>query len=125
MDVATRHRRGSETRQKQHRITFRLSEGEHAQLLAAAEREALTIGSYIRSRCLATPTTRAQRRPTIEVQTLASLHGEINKIGSNIHQVLKRINFGETPEGREVHEAFTGCREIIAAIRAAMGREAA
>ncbi len=120
--TAPRSRRGSETRQKQHRVTVRLADSERAELVAAAERAGQTLGTYIRSRVLIEPVTRAQRRPSVEVQTLTRLQGEMNKVGSNIHQMLRRINFGDTPAGDEIRGAFTGYREVVAAILATLGR---
>lgn len=123
MDAAKpRARRGSETRQKHHRITFRLAASEHAEVADAAARAGQTVGTYIRSRLLDSPVTRAQRRPSVEVQTLTRLQAEMNKVGSNIHQILRRVNFGETPAGEEIRSAFTGYRAVIAAILAALGR---
>lgn len=46
----------------------------------------------------------------------------MNKVGSNIHQLLRRVNFGETPAGDEIREAFQGYRQVIAGILAALGR---
>lgn len=117
-----RARQGSETRQKQHRVTFRLAASELAELEAAADRAGQTVGSYIRSRALAAPVTRARRRPTVEVQALTRLQGEMNKVGSNLHQLVRRVNFGETPAGDEVRAALNGYREVIAAILATLGR---
>ena len=57
----------------------------------------------------------------MDVAALARLIGELNRIGGNINQILKRVNFGETPVAHEFHEALAGHLEIIAAIRDAMG----
>jgi hypothetical protein len=123
MDAAKgRARSGSEMRQKQHRVTIRLAASEQAELAAAAERAGQTVGAYIRSRVLAAPITRARRRPAVEVVALTRLQGEMNKVGSNIHQMLRRLNFGETPAGDEVRAAFAGYREVIAAILTTLGR---
>jgi len=50
------------------------------------------------------------------VAALAKLLGEMNKVGSNIAQLVKRVNFGETLLGNEIREAFTGYQETVAAI---------
>jgi hypothetical protein len=67
------------------------------------------------------PRTRTRRRALVDVAALARLIGELNRIGGNINQILKRVNFGETPVAHEFHEALAGHLEIIAAIRDAMG----
>lgn len=122
MGVPAKTRSGSESRQKQQRVTFRLASSEHAELVAAAERAGQTLGTYVRSRVLAEPVTRARRRPTIEVQAVTRLQGEMNKVGSNIHQILRRVNLGDTPDGEELRAAFQGYREVIAAIMAVLSR---
>lgn len=117
-----RSRQGSETRQKQHRITIRLAESEHAEIEAAAERAGQSVGAFVRSRVLLGAVTRARRRPSVEVQALAKLQAEMNRVGSNIHQMSKRINFGETPASDEIRSAFQGYREVVAAILTTLGR---
>ncbi|MEQ1864542.1 MAG: hypothetical protein ABL996_07795 [Micropepsaceae bacterium] len=122
MEQRTVRRRGSEQRKKYRRFTVRLSPEERAELEAAAEREGLTLGSYVRARTLAAPLTRSRRRPSIEVQAVTRLQGEMNRVGSNIHQLVRRLNFGETPLGDEVRDAFQGYREVIAEILHVLGR---
>jgi len=119
---ADKSRSGSESRRRQHRITFRLSPHEHNEIEAKAERLGISLGSFIRATVLDAPTTRATRRPTIEVQAVTRLQGEMNKVGSNIHQILRRVNFGESPTEREFHEALTGYREVVFAILTVLGR---
>lgn len=87
-------RSGSETRRKQQRITFRLSPGEQAEIEAAADRAGLTLGSYVRARVLAQPTTRAVRRPPANKAALARLLGEAGRIGSNVNQMARQLNSG-------------------------------
>jgi hypothetical protein len=111
-----------EQRQKQRRITFRLSPEEYRNLETAATGAGLTMGTYIRGQVLDAPTTGRRRRPSVEVQAITRLQGEMNRIGGNIHQILKRVNFGETPLAYEFHEALTGYREVIGAIMSALGR---
>lgn len=122
--VRSGRRRGSETRQKELRVSVRVTAAEYAEIAEAANREGLTMASYARKRLLAAPTDRKYRRPTIEVQALARLQGEVNRVGTNIHQLLKHIRFGGTPAGDEIMAAFAGYREVIAAILTTLGRVA-
>src|SRR5712692_1972230 len=116
--TALSHKRksGSGSRQKQRIIGFRATDEERAKLEAAAAGEGLTLSSYIRDSLLKAPQTRTRRRPLADVAALAKLLGEMNKVGSNIEQLVKRVNFGETPLGNEIREAFTGYQETVAAI---------
>ena len=105
-------RSGSERRQKGRVVPFRVSAEEYAQLDALAEREGLTIGSYIRSRTLTVPTTRAIRRPVVEVELLRRYLNELHKIGSNINQTARRVNMGDTPLAAEIQSTLAACRQI-------------
>jgi uncharacterized protein (DUF1778 family) len=116
---------GSEQRQKRRRIIFRVTAEEYDSLETAARGAGLTLGSFIRTRMLTATQTRQRRRPSVEVEALARLQAEMNRVGSNIHQILKRVNFGETPLAHEFHDALAGYREVIDAILAALGRKRA
>lgn len=105
-------RSGSERRQKGRLIPFRVSEAEGQELDALAARAGLTRGSYIRSRVLAAPTTRAIRRPVVEVQVLSKLLAELHKIGSNINQTARRVNMGDTPLSGEIASTLAACRQV-------------
>jgi hypothetical protein len=82
----------------------------------------MTVGTYIRSRALAAPTTHARRRPSVQLHALVKVQGELNRIGGNIHQLLRHVNFGRLVEGDEVRAAFTGYREAIDALLVMAGR---
>jgi hypothetical protein len=112
----------SEKRQKGLQITVRLTAAEYAELEEAAGAESVSVAGYVRSRALAKPTTRASRRPSVDLQALARLQAEMNRVGSNIHQLLKHIRFGGMPAGDEVVAAFAGYRQVIAAILDTLGR---
>ena len=115
-------RSGSEQRQKQSRITFRLSGAEYGTVQVAADRAGVTLGTYIRDCVLKSPETRRRPRPSVEVQAVTRLQGEMNRVGGNLHQLLKRVNFGDTPMVHELREALTGYKEVIASILNVLGR---
>ena len=112
---------GSSTRQKQHVMTFRVTAEERRELETAALAAGLTFGSYIRQSLLKTARTGKRRRPLADAAVLPRLLGELNRIGGNINQIARRVNFGETPLGYEFRQALAGHVEIIAAIRAVLG----
>jgi hypothetical protein len=115
-------RNWSENRQRQKRIIFRVSQEEYEAIEADAERVGLTLASHVRDSVLKAPKTRARRRVGVDVLAVTKLQGEMNKIGGNLHQILKRVNFGDTPLVVELNEALTGYKETIAAILVALGR---
>ena len=124
MDATPKKNRksGSEQRQKQRRITFRLAPEEYASIESAANDAGVTIGTYIRGAVLMAPQTRRRRRPPIEVEAVAKLQAAMNRVGGNIHQLVRRANFGEMPFAHEYHEALDGYKEVIAAILTTLGR---
>lgn len=95
MDGAkTGAKKRSESRQKGERLTVRFSPAEREQLEALAGREGLTLGSYVRSRSLEKPTTRARRRPVIEQVAVSKLIGELGRVKNNLNQLAKQANSG-------------------------------
>lgn len=99
-------RKRSENRQKQQRLTMRLSPAERQEVETLADRAGLTLASYLRSRALETPTTRAVRRPTVEVGVLNALLREMSKQGSNLNQLAKKANSGNMPLLAEIRATF-------------------
>src|SRR5579859_2197458 len=89
-----RKRSGSETRQKQLRVTYRVTEAEYAEIEKGASEAALTIASFSRGCAVNAPTTRARYRPSVEIVAITGLQNELNKIGTNIYQLLRHVNFG-------------------------------
>jgi hypothetical protein len=124
LPLSHKSRRGSEARQKQRRITFRVTAEEYAALERAAEAGGVTLGSFIRDCTLKAPQTKSRRRPRADMAALSKLHGELNRIGGNVNQITRRVNFGDTPAGEELRGALSGLKETMAAIRGAMGFEA-
>lgn len=115
-------RSGSERRQKGRIVPFRVSATEYAELDALAERQGLSIGSYVRSRVLTAPTTRAIRRPVAEVELLRGYLNELHKIGSNINQTTRRINMGDTPLATEVQSSLAACGELARRVTGILNR---
>lgn len=113
---------GSEKRQRTPIIGFRVSDSERAELEEAAERAGLTLGSYVRQCVLTAPKTRAVRRPPVEKVLLAQLLGQLGRVGGNIHQIVKHMNFGGGVMHDELRSALSSFEEAAAAIMDAMGR---
>jgi hypothetical protein len=113
-----RSRSGSETRRKYGQISFRVTAVERTEIEMAAELAGLSVGSYLRALALKQAQTRATRRATVDVEALTRLQGQMNRVGANIYQLVRRVNFGDAPEGRDYREALAGYKEVIAAILA-------
>ncbi len=121
-DDSNAPRRGSEKRKRGRSVSFRMDDAEYAELVAAAEAAGQTLGTFIRSRVLAAPTTGARRRVSVELHAVGRLLAEVNRLGGNVHQLLKYVNFGHLPDVPEIRQAFAGCREIVIGCLAVLGR---
>lgn len=120
--TSSRKRSGSENRARGNIVAFRVSQEERAELEQAAELAGLTLGSYVRQRVLTAPKTRAVRRPPIEQKLLAQLLGQLGRVGGNIHQIVKHMNFGSGVMHDELRPALASFEAAAAAILQAMGR---
>jgi hypothetical protein len=118
----TKKRSGSEKRKRSPIIGFRATDDERAQIDAAAQRLGLSVGSYVRSRALAKPTTRAVRRPPVETAQLAQLLGTLGAVGGPIRALAEKHGGAEGIPPREVTETLAAFREAAAAILQALGK---
>lgn len=120
----TKKRSGSETRKRAPIIGFRATDDERAQIEAAARRVGLTVGSYVRSRALEKPTTRAVRRPPVEATQLAQLLGLLGAAGGGIQLLLETQAGAMIPEAA-ARETLAMFRETAAAILHTLGKRPA
>jgi uncharacterized protein (DUF1778 family) len=109
---------GTEKRKRGRIIGFRASEEERQQIEAAADHAGLTPSSYVRSRAIAAPTTRAVRRAPASTAQLARLLGLLGAVGGSI----ERMNTagGVAPELQAA--AIEEFRRAASAILQTLGR---
>ena len=117
-----KRRSGSETRKREPIIGFRASQEERANIQEAADRAGLTVSSYVRSRALRKPTTRAVRRPPVQIAQLAQLLGLIGAAGGDLQSIAKRLANAEIVTETEVKAALTEFREAAASIMQMLGK---
>lgn len=115
-------RSGSEKRQRMTSVTFRCTTAEKADILAKADRSAISVAALIRHALFNTPPPRAARRPTADIQAINRLARELGKIGGNINQAVKHINAGH-PQWNVLEEAVRTLLEWRTAILQAVGKE--
>ena len=82
----------SVNRKRNKQLNLRLSPEEYKQIKDDADLMQITAGAYVRKVVLDAPVPRQSKRPSIEVQKLAHLLGQIHKIGCNINQIAKAAN---------------------------------
>jgi hypothetical protein len=110
-------------RSNPHQTVTRWNTGDYSKLVARAERAGMNVSSFIRVRTLETPTTPSRRQATVELQALAKALAMVNKMGGNLHQIARHLNFHGIPYPDEIVTALRGYEEMVGAILAAMGRE--
>lgn len=111
-------------KQPKNRIAnFRVTPDEYRQIETNAEREGLTFGSYLRTRAVETPTTRAMRRPVVERVILSKLTAELGRSGNNLNQIARALNSGETATIDAIQAALAEHRQILAAVIETLGRQ--
>jgi hypothetical protein len=121
----SKKRSGSEKRRQCKKMSFRVDDAEKAAIETEAARQGLTPGSYIRSRALAKPTTRAVRRPPVETAQLAQLLGMLGAVGGTIRALAEKHSAAEVIPTGEVHKALAAFRDAAEAILQVMGKRPA
>jgi len=113
----------SESRQKNRIANFRVTPEEYRQIETHAERGGFTFGSYLRTRALDAPTTRAMRRPVVQQVILSRLTAELGRSGNNLNQIARGMNSGETVVIDDIQTALKEHRQILAAVIETLGRK--
>jgi len=116
-------RSGSETRQRSKRLTIRLTADEYAEIEAAADRAGLAIGSHGRAMLLTGRAPRAVRTPPVDRAALAQNLGLLGRVGSNVNQISRALNFGEQHDEAALANALRQIGEMRNVLMAALGRE--
>ncbi len=113
----------SEKRQRNKTVHIRLTDAEHAALLAAADNVGLTLGAYMRATALGSPGPRAARKPPVVREELVRILSQLGKIGSNVNQIARAVNSGDDPNGLsdDIKAAVVALAEIHAAAAHALG----
>lgn len=102
----------TDARPRRLRITFRVSEPEHAALMQASERAGLFVSPYIRLQLVAAKPPRAARRPRIETKLAVSILERLGGVGSELHQIANAV----TPAGSRNSLMPTVERELLRAL---------
>ena len=85
---------GTETRQRQRVISFRVDPTEYERIKTEADRGGVTVGTFARDVLISAKAPRRVRRPPAEKAELVRILGELGKIGSNVNQLAAKANVG-------------------------------
>jgi hypothetical protein len=113
---------GTEKRQRPAIVGFRATAEERAQIDAAAQRAGLTVGSYVRSRALKKPQTRAVRRPPVETAQLAKLLGMVGTLCGQVQLLERQRGSAGAITTSQFEETLADLREAATAILLVMGK---
>lgn len=124
-----RRKSGSEKRKSGKRVTIRLTDSQHATLLQAANEIGLSVGSYVRKHLPIEPELQGRSKRSDLKAEIIRLQGYVNRVGGNVHQLLKRVNYGDIREGAEVvsllRPMIAGYEGAVGAIMETLGRKKA
>ena len=116
-------RSGSTRRRKYASLTIRLSPEERAQIAADAARAGLSLGGYVRVRLCAAPSPiRAVRHPPVNAEILARVLAQLGRVGGNLHQLVRHLNFGDYAAVMDAPAVLAELRQVSAAIMGALGQ---
>jgi hypothetical protein len=110
-------------RQRTKLRALRLTPEEDAELMRRCEAAGLSVGAYVRLQCLDQTPPRASRRAPVDRAALARLLNQIGKVGGNIHQISRALNFKDPVTGDAVRAAIADFTSLRAAIMEALGRD--
>jgi hypothetical protein len=119
--IQNKKRTGSETRKRKPIIGFRALPEEAVKIEAAADRAGLTVSSYVRSRALEKPTTRAVRRPPVATAQLAQLLGLIGAAGGSLQSIARQLPGDAVVPQEEIKASLDAFRLAAAAIMNVLG----
>jgi len=88
------------TRKKQ--ISFRVSDKEYENLREKSERANLSTPQFCKSVALS----KKIKQPKIDNAGALKIAAELRKIGTNVNQIAKHLNTGESVAQSELHEQF-------------------
>lgn len=114
---------GSEKRQRNIRISLRVSGSEFNRIAARADACGLGVSGFLRASGLdgdAGP--RAHRRPPADHRVLRQILGELGRAGNNINQIARALNSGDSPNLPELDKALRAYLEIRNRILDALGK---
>ena len=93
---------------------------EYKQIKDDADLIQITAGAYVRKVVFNAPVPRQSKRPSIEIQKLAHLLGQIHKIGCNINQIAKAANSNISYDQNDLSEELEMLKDVCLDIKKAL-----
>lgn len=114
-------RRGSEKRRREDVISVRVLPDERLKIEANAAAVDLCASSFLRALGTGRQRPSERRRPNPDMRQVGKLLAEFGRVGGNVHQLVKAMNFGGIPRSAELDAAGREVRALVAAALKALG----
>jgi hypothetical protein len=114
-------RSGSEKRQRKDIISVRVKEHELLIIEANAAAVDLCASSFLRALGTGQHRPNERRRPNPDMRQVGKLLAQCGRIGGNVHQLVKEMNFGGIPQSDELDAAGREVRDLVKAAIKALG----
>lgn len=114
-------RSGSEKRQRAEIISVRVLPHERLKIEANAAAVDLCASSFLRVLGTGQSRSTERRRPNPDMRQVSKLLAEFGRVGGNVHQLVKEMNFGGIPQADELDAAGKEVRALVAAAIKALG----
>lgn len=106
-------RRGTESRQRRKKIQVRVTDAEHAVLLAKAQAAGVTAGGFLRAAGFGKATPHTKRRAPVDRAAFAEVTRELRRVGTNINQIARVLNRGEGIAPPMLHDALAALAQVL------------
>jgi len=116
---------GSETRQRQERFSVRCTELQRRAIQNAAQGSGMSVSSYVLRATLKAEMPRAVKVPPVQLAVLAQVLAQLGRLNGNLYQIVRAINFNNSPDLRELRELPEVIRELRGEVLRAMGKRGA
>jgi mobilization protein NikA len=114
-------RSGSEKRQRADIISVRVKDHERLTIEANAAAVDLCASAFLRVIGTGQHRPNERRRPNPDMRQVGKLLAQCGRIGGNVHQLVKEMNFGGIPQADELQAAGREVRALVAATLKAFG----
>ncbi len=115
---------GSEKRKRVHNVKVRVTPAEREELLAGANREGLTVSSFILNKTLGSALGRQVRRPPIERMLLAKFLAHLGRVSGQLDQLAGVLHAGRRPPPNDALQIIVDdLAQLRGAVMKALGHD--
>ena len=121
--VTVTRRSGSQKRRRNRHVDVCCDNAEFVIIDDKARTAGMSLAAFLRTCALGSPGPRAQRAPTVNAEALAHATSALNKVGSNLNQLMRRFNSDAPVGASECHAVLADVRTAVVRILDIVGRK--